>query len=921
MKHFHLLGSVFRSNALNVKTPAAPKFEEPLVNSGLLGHDPQVIFSELPEQQTVPRRSSYTTTTHHQNHRNPIITPVVSKRAKTSIEEEIPTPTPALSDAPIQAQQELPSPNVFYRKVLPPNAPPADRNFLQLNELLDRMIAKAQEDDLVGQHEAFEIVFMEVIRQYFIECSGQGRLLDKCRLFFSSLAKHIPMLRKRFEKELAQLDLKIKECNNEVDELTKQLIPTEDKRNHLTNIVRDLRTDYQLLTEHLDGLNRNLAHTSREIDELKIARDKIDSRISAKDLKLIKLNEELRALDEVSARCTADTVQVADQLRTLLNQISNGKSRQKAAIEGIQGLKSQLARTNAEIDNLQAAIDESNKYIQMDDAEVQVDLVIKSKRSSAVAEARKRREKELLMRNNPLGHLFQGGKNGNQINIPEGGITISTYEDFATLKQLILENSEFFQMSHQSIVNAEKGDFIPSNDNPDYVRLFASKIVSDVIDRSVRKVSTAERQTQTLSRPMQKHQDSEDFGLKSNAHLNFIKMIPVDYSQRDPKSLGWIIKNIRMIYDEKLQLDLKCLEDKQPLTPLDQFTIDLAKRNYNLEFLAYQFCWDLNNTGNEWRESSSEVDMFMNALYEKINVEQLCFMLKCRDFILKVGAVVSTKTEDQTEQIIDYYLSQDQIEPALRKWWKFRYQPSVLQHCMEYAVARPAVHLEATKRYIAMNDILSVCVQDFAVDTVNQMNELLQKSRIVPRLSQDKFIKFMKSLIPYISKQDCDRFYRATVSKSAQRVDIATDDFIIAFKNGSILNAHEESPEQDVKLEELLESIKDQWEKKKEMLMIILKYFEKLSNSQLDNLGMRALVTDAQRFQSMLVHSLSIKNATEACYNYFQLVFSLDVLYSVTDGFDIVSGETTLISLECCVKEYWLDSIFDRKPMSQKESE
>jgi hypothetical protein len=75
-------------------------------------------------------------------------------------------------------------------------------------------------------------------------------------------------------------------------------------------------------------------------------------------------------------------------------------------------------------------------------------------------------------------------------------------------------------------------------------------------------------------------------------------------------------------------------------------------------------------------------------------------------------------------------------------------------------------------------------------------------------------------------------------------------------------------------------------------------------------LAIRALVGDAERFEVLLVHSLTIKNAPEACFNYFQLAFTLDMLFSVPPEFDVALGEASLASLECCIREYWLDSVF-----------
>jgi sugar diacid utilization regulator len=221
--------------------------------------------------------------------------------------------------------------------------------------------------------------------------------------------------------------------------------------------------------------------------------------------------------------------------------------------------------------------------------------------------------------------------------------------------------------------------------------------------------------------------------------------------------------------------------------------------------------------------------MFMSSLSERITVEQLGFMLKCHDHIQKVGAVVLIKIEDQPEQVTEYYMSQDQIERPLQQWWKHRYRPKFLQHYMEYAVARPAMHLEATKRYILMNDILSVSILEFAADTVSQMHEMLQKSRLVPRLTQKAFSAYIRSMIPFITDQDCDRFYRATVSKTVERMEVSQKAFRKLFAAGSILSALEDSLEQDPRLMELLETVGNEWVRHKDRLILIRQYFATLS--------------------------------------------------------------------------------------------
>jgi hypothetical protein len=691
--------------------------------------------------------------------------------------------------------------------------------------------------------------------------------------------------------------------------MRRQLIPTEERRQHLQNIVADLRNDYQLLTTHLDGLNRLIGAATKEVHDMRVDAERLDSRIAEKDGKIVDLNQELRTLDDASARTTAETVEIAERLRSLLIDIENAQAKVDGSKESIIGMKGQLNRLNAEIAALQAAIEESNKFVKTEEAESQTDFAVVGKRSSVISDARRRRQDGGVPKGHPVTRIFTPGSK--EIRIPKEGIVLNAYDDFAALKDVILANSDVFQMTPDERKTAEAGAFDPTDAPSDFLRLFASYMVSDVLDRAIRKGPMRDIESQTFARAPQGAHDETPVIAAARGN-KFLMQIPADYSQRPPQTLEWLIKNIRMIYDEKWQDDLQKIETRAPFIPFFVFAFQMALRSHALAFVAYQFCWDLHITGQEFRGSSLEVDMFMSALAEGITVEQLCFMLKCREHIMKVGAVVSLRIEDQQDQVTEFYLSQDQIESALLRWWKHRYRPRILQHCMEYAVARPSMHLEATKRYIAMNDILSVSILEFAADTISQMHELLQRSRLVPRLTQKPFCEYIRSMIPFATDQDCDRFYRATVSKTCARTDVTQKAFRSLFAAGSILYVHEEAIEQAVGLKELLNAVGEEWNNHKNMLILIRKYFEKLSGEQPENLALRALVVDAERFEVMLVHSLTIKNAPEACVNYFQLAFSLDMLFSVPLDFDVVLGEASLVSLECCIQEYWLDSVFQK---------
>jgi hypothetical protein len=303
----------------------------------------------------------------------------------------------------------------------------------------------------------------------------------------------------------------------------------------------------------------------------------------------------------------------------------------------------------------------------------------------------------------------------------------------------------------------------------------------------------------------------------------------------------------------------------------------------------------------------------MVALNEEIDADQLGFMLKCRDYIMKVGCVVSTMAEGQSELIPEFYLNSDQMESSLKMWWRHRYRPEFLSHVLEYAVSRPAAYLDATKRYISMNDIMSAVCEDFVKDNFARMLELLQKTRISPRPERPEFIGLMKSLLWNASDEDLERCYRTGIAKQYERIEVSARKFVRLFRRGSVLYGVYEEQEVDIDWGALLAVFAAEWERKGPLLKVMIRFFEKMCQKEGDDFAMRSLVADAQRYQSRLVYSLEIQDSAGVCMNYFDLVFALDLLFSMLAKVDVALAEAALLSLECCVKEYWLDSVFDGK--------
>ena len=918
MKHFPLLGSVFRASikqqryaaehpsTVEEKHRQTPQKVGILVNSKVVQTFPS---PPLRESRTSMKERIVKPVVTPQKHSN-LSSSRTTESFNTSVLDGIMEEEKTTRLMEKTTQERVEGPKVFYANVLNPCAPPSTSNFAQLEEMLQRLISADNEGDPLKQHQAYESVFLEVIRQYFIECSSQGRLLDKCRLFFSSVTKYIPKLKTKFEAELMEITKKTKQNKEFSDQMKNELKPMAKKQSELDAIMNDLKIDFSTRLSHYEKLSTVLSATYNEAENLKRNSQKIDSKINEMNQELIRMNEELRMMDDLSAKATQDTVVASERLKELIKEQTELTRQSDSEHETLIRKRKSNREIMAKVKELRKKLSEENERIKHTTIAIQADLNQRTNKSGAVQQAKNNYIMNVKKKNEDslIKVLSEYNKEeSKQPEFPTEGISINKYDDFAQLKRTIIENNAKFQMTKEEIVLAESGDFSIETYNESYVKLFASRIISNCIDTAARKVPQEAIGTQTQTRAQNTSSKESIANTSKDTTNRFTKLIPADYSRREPQTIPWMLKNLRNIYDEKYQSDIKHLEERTRLQPLSEFIVDFASRHNNLDFLAYQFCWDIYNTSLLYYKMNREVEMFYKALTEEIDIEQLCFMLICRDLILKIGAVVTIKNDDSPEQVSEFYLSQDQLEQALHKWWRDRYNPKFYTRLMTFAVSRPATYLEAMKRYVSAADILFVMVDEFQKDKIERMYELLASTRITPRILQKDFINLMNDLVPHLTDDDYDRFFRATVTKTLNRREISKEDFSHEFLNGSLLFVHDDLNEIDLKQDELLETITEQWNTRREKITLMVNYFEGIALQQTDDLQFRSQVSDTQRYLLMMEHSLQIRNASEACNNYFHLLFALDTLFSTIDE---KPSEDSLVSLECCIKENWLDSIF-----------
>ncbi|OHS93096.1 hypothetical protein TRFO_40597 [Tritrichomonas foetus] len=996
-------GSAFRNKL--PKEPKTKDIEAAVVNSGLLGKKPsqyKIKYSKpsLADQKPpapeifVPPVSARAgnnikTPSRPQTATSRAKTPVSARRrdlSRPQTPSSMMTNTPDLTPRNLKETKNVNVPNIFYAKILSSNDPPSVVNFLQLSEVLDRLLKQQQiyeekyekqkqiqkvetpidqleienedsnipkadienslekeNDNETGKDVENEVeyeideeklkeykkkrekekneltkiyhsIFGEVIRQYFVECTAQGDVLSICRDFFAGAYDHIPNIRKHYDDIIEEI---IKQTKNHRGEIMK-LGPEIEKNLHhserLKGLIEEFRKDLKVLVDHHDVLMNNISTAFKELMEMKANINQMNSRLESKNKKLMELIEELRSLDSISASYTSDTIRFAENLRSIRIQQENGRKQITICQNEVDRLKDTISRVDKEITTFTEDIERSRIKPETANFAAQVDLVSRRlfKESKPI---------EILMRPNVYteeftGNLYQRIRQEYQHLVGAGPqstgeyIVIDSYDDFAKFKKVLLKNEEKLHMSNEVIEAASNGNFSLLNlQNNDFVRIFASNLSRNIVADAIIKPPIHQVSTQVLAQ-QQEFEPEETGGDRLKAHSRFLGMIESDYSQRAPQSFEWLCNTIHDIYNAKAIDDDKVLNESYAtdLINFPEYIYHYAHNKFQIKFLADQFCWDVYITSHEHKGRTQEIDIFVGFLDEVFNAEQLAFFLIGRSDCLKVGSSVTIFTRDQIEKCSELFLSNDQIETYMRIWWLGRYRKSFYNSVLELSQMRPSIHLEATKRYCAMHDILLKNIIFYAEDAVDRLHDLLLQHRITPRLTLPQFNKLMKLMIPSLTQQQLADFYRATVTKAKQRTNISLDDFVNEFNATSILINRYEKVIEEGNNEEMLRTVEQLWNQKRVELLQVYEFFASQSSLQPDNLTLKTYFDDSTKFLSNLNHSIAIGDGNLATIHFYQFMFSLDILFSTIHEYDLPPD--SLVSLECAVRENWLEKVF-----------
>lgn len=801
---------------------------------------------------------------------------------------------------------------------------PSNQKFEEITRILDQLndpstdSSLKEDGDLLINH-----IFGEVVHDYFVECGSQGEVLEKCRQNFIEAQEKIPKVSAHYQNQLKKRTDQVHDLAKRNQTTRPEISHNKEKSDYLTKVIQEMKEELQRLIRHNDQLVNSITITTNETIQMKKEIEQLDLKIGNQNQLLIDLNEELQKLSELSSQYTTDSVSFAEKIKILRERQKEAQKECENSNTQLRSLVQKVSRMDTELIELKNENEaKSGRYIKKVPIETQIDLISRrvfranqdhsnqSEKQSTSANSQEKPNPQNLEEKIKTEFLKAVGKKADE------DFEITSYEDFAKLKIIMLNNEDSFHLQTEEVEDAQNGDFTLDSDNPsiDYIRLLASRISMDVVDQAIHTFPKVQKTTQTFS-PKLIYKDetaNKPKELRKKSLSRFSKLIPTDFSSRKPQPFHWLVNTIRTLYHEKELVNNQSFLNNEPLVDFSTTIWSYAQKKYELPFLRDQFCWDIEITAPERKNSSLEVDTFVNFLDNKYDNQQLAFYLLCRKDCIKFGSSVQVKTIDQLDTYTEFYLTLAQIESLLPKWWKDHYHRGLYNKMVEYSIARPAVHLEATARYVSMSDLLMQTICDYSDNQIKRISDLLSTYRIAPRLKMNEFNKFLRSMVQDISQSQISEFYKTTVSNSSkEKPQITVNDFIELFHKGSVLNSIEAIPNEAEKVnKEMVETIQKEFEKNSGQLDDIFDHFKQLSKKNPDNLSLKANVDNVSRIQILLSQSFSTGDGRMCSLLYFQYICAIDLLFSSLDAFENLDEETSIRALESDLKEKWIESSF-----------
>lgn len=475
-----------------------------------------------------------------------------------------------------------------------------------------------------------------------------------------------------------------------------------------------------------------------------------------------------------------------------------------------------------------------------------------------------------------------------------------TLDSFKKLKERILSRNGRFVPNTENLMRAQDGTFNiiredetvpPSEGFHDTLRMFVHSLMNRVMDKSCFTVFFSTIGIQSTEAELMSEEEGcnkNDFSNTSNLRLpsnsmsqshcvipttrtmlvdretmcfqhelmrdefgdNFTKLLDPAYSDRPPRSFEWLVKSIKSIYDEKTVKDTKDYSDMAKMgnggssslfkaISMPLFALQWSMRQYGLEYLAHQCCWDLVNTARAHQSKAADVETFRKFLDEDFTTTQLTFFLRMRTICMRRGITLPVSifvddnadnegnSEGNSNNSVVYnqvFLTLSIAIEIIQKVFQKAGQEAVdaaVRAVRHDIVRKPSPKADTSVTYVSMISLLNHSIEAFQNFELNELRKLMKCCSVKPKLDNKGFRQLVRELVPSANDQNVAELYRLMLSQPAEsdstieKVVLSKKKFIEKFYSKSLLS--KENTEEIFDIEKFyssspeFESVKEKW--------------------------------------------------------------------------------------------------------------
>jgi hypothetical protein len=371
-----------------------------------------------------------------------------------------------------------------------------------------------------------------------------------------------------------------------------------------------------------------------------------------------------------------------------------------------------------------------------------------------------------------------------------------TFEKFQKLKAKILEENGLAPITAVEFASAQDGNIPLINGNRDHIQLYVHAMMKRIMERATYSCAHEETGCQTTPHIQPRVSSSTwvqpDDLLMGKFSDAFTKLLDQHYCDRPPRTFEWILKSARSIFDEKTMKDAVDAREGRPPSSMPQFALQWATRQYGLNFLAHQCCWDLVNSARAHCEKYLEIDLFRRFLDTDYSTAQLTFFHRVRASCLRRGISIPAKTKDGEEPYTDVILTSSNAIELVRRVFKRAGDDLIDMNLRQLAsefVKKPSPTVDPSLLYIQMGVLLRECVTTFARYELLELRKMIHWMELTPQLDGKAFRKLVKELIPSIDDADIAELFRAMNAHGPGRAPVKRARFKRLFQERSLLNS------------------------------------------------------------------------------------------------------------------------------------